>query len=742
MQTRVTLAGSALALLLAGQVLGHVDDPKLRDRQPPYRGPGYRAALRDTPPAFPASGITLMSWLPLAEFGTQHVNGNSCTGYVSPSGREYAIMGLSHGTGFVEITDPGNAQIVTVKVGPTSLWRDMKTYGNYCYCISEGGGGIQVFDISQIDAGVITQLGSVTTGGATATHTLALNAASGYLYRCGGSGNGLRIYSLTNPASPTFVASWVSRYVHEAQIVSYTSGPYAGKEIAFCCGGTNNGFNNTGLYILDVTNKAAITQLGFVTWPNAGYSHQIWLSDDRRYAYVNDELDEETFGLTMRTLIIDVQNLSTPTLTSTFSNGNTSIDHNLYVKGNLIFESNYRSGLHVIDATNPTAPVEIANFDTWPPDDFAYYNSLWNNYPFYPSGTIIGSDIEKGLFVWRLSSSGINFTYPAGRPSAINPAGQTLDVNVNLAGATQIQPGSEKLFYKQGAGFVSSPLTPISGNLYRANLPATTCGTTLRYYVEARSTDGVTWRDPASAPSSPNEALAAYGTSVAHSDDLETGSGWTVGATGDSGSTWVLGDPPGSLIEPSSDHTPGSGVNCFYTGNGIDVTGRTTLTTPALDLSASPDARLSYWRWFANAGNVYSINDVFVVDISNDNGTNWTRVETIGTSFDSSGGWLNHEFRVADFVPPTAQVRLRFIASDPGNGSETEAAIDDLSVIVPNCSAPCPGDLTGDRHVDESDLGLLLSAWQTSAAGDLDGDGDTDESDLGVLLANFGNVCP
>ncbi|MFO0837167.1 MAG: hypothetical protein U1D55_01465 [Phycisphaerae bacterium] len=54
----------------------------------------------------------------------------------------------------------------------------------------------------------------------------------------------------------------------------------------------------------------------------------------------------------------------------------------------------------------------------------------------------------------------------------------------------------------------------------------------------------------------------------------------------------------------------------------------------------------------------------------------------------------------------------------------------------------CPGDLNGDRQVNENDLGILLAAWNAGPGGDLDGDGDTDESDLGILLANWGANCP
>jgi hypothetical protein len=103
------------------------------------------------------------------------------------------------------------------------------------------------------------------------------------------------------------------------------------------------------------------------------------------------------------TYVFDVTDLSDPTLVSTFTNGSPAIDHNLYVHGDLIFESNYRNGLRVFDASDdPENPVEVAYFDTYPANDNASYNGTWSNYPFLPSGTVLVSDREKGLFVLGL----------------------------------------------------------------------------------------------------------------------------------------------------------------------------------------------------------------------------------------------------------------------------------------------------------------------------------------------------
>ena len=381
----------------------HEDDPKIHDRQPPVVAPPYRASI-DGPyegVPFEALRVTLMSWLPLGEFGS-HASGNDCWGYTSPSGREYAIIGLEQGTSFVEVTDPGNAQIVRSHIGPTSLWRDIKVYQHYAYAVSEGGMGIQIFDMSAIDQGTVTYVGNVDDWASPNTHNVAIDIQSGFLYRCGGGGWGLRIYSLANPANPVLVGNWNLRYVHDAQVVTYLEGPYAGRRIAFCNAGLNNGWALTGLTILDVTHKSAPQQLAHLQYPSPGYSHQGWLSPDRNFFYLNDETDESSYGMTTTTRIIQVTDLQQPVVVGSYTNGNTAIDHNLYTKDDLLFLSNYRSGLRVYRSDGSGGLTEVAYFDTYPGSDSANYNGLWSNYPYFESGTVIGSDLERGLFVWQL----------------------------------------------------------------------------------------------------------------------------------------------------------------------------------------------------------------------------------------------------------------------------------------------------------------------------------------------------
>ena len=189
-------ATTAVAMLasLASLAMGHEDDPKLQDREPAVRGTIWQSDFDPPMRGFASDGeITLMTWIPLNNFMGNPSTGSDCWGYTSPSGREYAMFGHEAGTSIVEITNPGAAEIVAEIDGPNSLWRDIKVFGTRAYAVSEGGDGIQVINLANIDAGVATLENTVTSGGTAASHNVVINEDSGYLYRCGGGSNGLRI---------------------------------------------------------------------------------------------------------------------------------------------------------------------------------------------------------------------------------------------------------------------------------------------------------------------------------------------------------------------------------------------------------------------------------------------------------------------------------------------------------------------------------------------------------------------
>ncbi len=311
-----------------------------------------------------------------------------------------------------------------------------------------------------------------------------------------------------------------------------------------------------------------------------------------------------------------------------------------------------------------------------------------------------------GLSCPALPALAIWFT--SGAPSTI-PAGLPTTLSVQITdGAESYVPGTGFLYYRyDGGAYTALPLVPVGGTAYEATVPAPTCSSTPQFYLSAQGSGGTTIKNPSNAPTTVFSSAVGVLTMVMD-DTLETDQGWTVGDTGDNATLgiWSRADPESTIAQPGDDHTPAPGVKCWVTdyragsGDGsYDVDGgKTTVKTPTINLAGYNDATISYWRWYSNDKGAAPGADVFVVDISNNNGSTWVNAETVGpTGPGTTGGWIYHEFRVADFVTPTAQIKLRFVASDYGSGSLVEAAIDDFQVFAVECEdAPVCGTVLGD----------------------------------------------
>jgi choice-of-anchor B domain-containing protein len=243
-------------------------------------------------------------------------------------------------------------------------------------------------------------------------HNVLINEESGYAYLVGGSdggetcGGAYHIISLRDPLNPTFEGCFGDRqtgragtgYSHDALCVMYR-GPdeqYRGREICL-------GSNETALSITDLTDKQQPKVVSRATYPNVAYAHQGWLSEDQRYFFMNDELDE--VGGTVkstRTLVWDLNDLDDPVLAREFLGTTAATDHNLYVRGNRMYQSNYVAGLRVIDVSDPTNPKEVGYFDTVPyGENVPGFGGTWSNYPYFKNGVVAVSSRREGLFLVR-----------------------------------------------------------------------------------------------------------------------------------------------------------------------------------------------------------------------------------------------------------------------------------------------------------------------------------------------------
>jgi hypothetical protein len=405
--------------------------------------------------------------------------------------------------------------------------------------------------------------------------------------------------------------------------------------------------------------------------------------------------------------------------------------------------------LHTGTSIDPTITIDFLTLDD---DD----DDIFNGTPHY-------NQINAGFSAHNMDPPQLDqlrFIYPDGLPELLVPNQSTIfTVEVEpLAGMPQNDSAS--LFYRVGntGSFTEIALNEVSANVYEVEVPAVDCGTPVEYYISAQTTMGMTQTNPREAPNSVYAAFAASDLVVTFADQFDTDLGWIVGAPDDDATTgfWERADPVGTSTgqgqaQPSS---PYIGSACYITGqhpgggagaNDVDH-GKTTLFSPVLDLSEALDATISYQRWYSNHAGANPFNDIFEVDISNDGGQSWVNVETVGPSGPQvMGGWYFNQFLVSDFVAPSSQVQVRFIASDYDPQALVEAAVDDFRVTVIECKEinPCPGDLDGDGVVNVSDLLILLGAWGPcdNCPQDLNGDGIVNVSDLLALLADWG-ACP
>lgn len=414
---RYTKRSGAVAVALSAVILaacgGGGSDPPAPPPMPaseppaaqpaPTLGTGPAACTDGTAADFPCSGISLLRRVPLAAMGGEA--GNDLWGWAdAETGDEYALMGMANGTAFVKVSDPSNPVFLGRLPTHTeaSAWRDIKVYRDHTYVVADRSGvhGMQVFDLSRLRglSGPQTFAADIVYGDFESAHNLAINEETGFAYAVSSNtcGGGLHIVDIRMPNNPMFRACHDVARTHDAQCVIYR-GPdadHASREICFNA-------NEDHFAVVDVTDKDAALTLSSSTYPDSGFVHQGWLTDDHRFFLLGDEFDETNLGVPTRTHVFDVSDLDAPVYVFAHELATVATDHNLYVLGSRVFEANYTSGLRVLTFDDLAAREigEVAFFDTFPQGDDVAFAGAWSVYPYLPSGTILVSDIQGGLFV-------------------------------------------------------------------------------------------------------------------------------------------------------------------------------------------------------------------------------------------------------------------------------------------------------------------------------------------------------
>lgn len=365
--------------------------------------------------SFPCNGYDLQSTITLGQMNAN--SGNDSWGWTDPlDGKEYALIGLDNGTAFIDISNPTNP-IYLGKL-PThtnsSSWRDVKTYANHAFVVSEAGGhGMQVFDLTRL-RNVANPPETFTEdahyNGFGSAHNIVINEDSGYAYGVGTSSynGGPHFVNIQDPLNPAAAGGYgMDDYSHDAQVVTY-SGPdsdYTGREILI-------GSNENEVVIVDITDKSNPVNISSISYTNVGYTHQGWFTEDQRYFLLGDEGDETGNGFNTRTIVFDFEDLDNPQNHFSHFGATPAIDHNGYVNGDKYYLANYRAGLRVFDITTIAGGsiTEIGYFDSYPNNNTANFSGAWNVYPYFSSGNIIISDLNRGFLL--VKSSEVDITDP------------------------------------------------------------------------------------------------------------------------------------------------------------------------------------------------------------------------------------------------------------------------------------------------------------------------------------------
>ncbi|MDA0986061.1 MAG: choice-of-anchor B family protein [Bacteroidetes bacterium] len=394
----------------------------------------------------------------------------SCYGYVAPNGKEYAIIGNQNGTSIIDINSQPITEVAFIP-GPSSLWKEMKVYQNYCYVVTENrssaGYGLQIINLSNLPTSATlvktilpTFLNNTTQQKDTVVSSHSISIEGKTLYLNGSSKSrspnftgGVIALDLTDPENPTPLGMYQGVYVHDSAI--YNDTIYAA---AIYSGG--------GIEIIDARDKFNMKRIAKVSYPFSG-THNVDLTSDKKFILSTDEIGSENIlRIWDRTNIMDVK------LAAKYRPSKYSRSHNAHVRGDYAYVAYYTQGLRIVDLKDPNIPVEVGNYDTHSLDT-TIYDGVWGVFPNFPSGKIILSDMSNGLYV-------IEFPGTLS-PSTIKVARSFLTIADSTSGlpipnVTVEIPNNPNIFITNSVGKVgigglydtmTVKITP-SGNSYKA----------------------------------------------------------------------------------------------------------------------------------------------------------------------------------------------------------------------------------------------------------------------------------
>ncbi|MFI5204345.1 MAG: choice-of-anchor B family protein [Flavobacteriales bacterium] len=659
-------------------------------------------------------------------------------GYTDENGNEYAIVGTEDGVSVVNVTNPAAPVEIFYEPGSNTIWREVKTFGDYAYISTEETDGMMIINLGPLPGSTVLPVtyffGAAGNQFQTA-HSLFIDE-NGILFLHGtdvGNG-GIIMYDVAaNPTNPPEVGMYDNWYVHDG---------FARGDTVYAAH-IYDGF----VTIADVSTPTSPAIIGGPQNTPMTFSHNVWLDNTGDYMFTTDEVSAAWIGA------YDISNLGNISEVDRIRRSETSgsIPHNTYWLNKYIITSYYRDGVTIHDVSNPANMIEVGHYDTSPLSGNGF-NGAWGVYPYLPSGNLLISDMEEGLFV--LAPTYVRGCYLEGNVTEQGTGTPLGLAHVEIVGNANFDDSDLSGFYAAGVATAGSYSviyskpgyfpdtvivnlvnnTTVVQNVQLVPLPVLSIGGQITdaittngimnvqvliqnsVYTYSALTDGngnfsfsPFSNDTANANYNVTIGLWGYVTqcmnmnidgttgaiNVALSpgfyDDFALDFGWTVTGNASDG-IWDRGEPVGTTIiiqpcNPDFDVNGDCSDQAYVTGNGggsagnDDVDGgNTILISPAFSVAfASLNSQVNYYLWMQNAGGTGSPEDTVTV-ILNDNGVD-INVFKATVNNHAQGTWVYKSFSPSTYTTSTTGLRLKIKAEDYAPGHVVEAALDEFQVV-------------------------------------------------------------
>lgn len=660
-------------------------------------------------------------------------------GYVDSLGNEYALVGASQGLSIVNVTDPSNIFQVAQIPGPDNLWKEVKTWNGVAYVTTEAQGvpGLQLIDLRNLPS---TNIPSKYWGPAVGNTTLktihALHIDNGYAYLYGANGSGSSIQgvviaNLSDPWNPTVAGYYGQEYIHDGYVRNDTlwaGNIYAGH-----------------FSVINVANKANPQVVATHNTPG-NFTHNTWLSDDGRTLFTTDEVSNSyltSYDITDLNNITELDRFQT-------TPGSNSVVHNTHILNDYAVTSWYRDGVVIVDAHRPQNLVQVARYDNYAGSGNGM-DGNWGVYPYLPSGNLVVSNIDEGLFVFTPTYVRAAYLEGTVTDSICNTIIDRVKVtisSVNVIDSTSnageykmgtAMPGTYNVTFSKpgyqsktitGVVLTAGQVTNLNVKLYSSSTVAVngstkSAGSALgQVKVTLQNTSNTyTFTSNSSGAFSGCNILAgtyevlaskwgykSYCGTVTFSsasslnidltqgyyDDFINDLGWTVTGNATTG-TWERGIPKLTLYNnatanPGTDSNADCGTRAYVTGNSGTTSSDDDVDNGSTILT-SPVFDLS------------SVSDPFVnyerfffnsggsgapndsLKIMLTNGTVTVTLETVTDTSAGESTWKRRAFRIADYITPGANMRLIVRTADATPGHLVEAGFDAFEITSGSPSA-------------------------------------------------------